>query len=155
LARAREITGLDPAMPMRAAATLVVGTRAQEVFEHEHRALDTNDIEGVHDMRVATRRLRAALEVFAVCFPKREHREILRDVKALADALGARRDPDVVLAELEQIAKRLPPAARAGVESFAADARAAQAEGNARLERELARVRTTELERRLRELVGG
>ena len=32
--------------------------------------LDVGDIERVHDMRVATRRLRAALEIFGPCFPR-------------------------------------------------------------------------------------
>ena len=53
------------------------------------------EIERVHDMRVATRRLRAALEVFEPCFPGKAHAAVLRQVKALADALGERRDRDV------------------------------------------------------------
>ena len=49
-------------------------------------------------MRVATRRLRAALEVFEPCFPRKRHRKALKKVKALADALGERRDADVEIA---------------------------------------------------------
>ena len=37
----------------------------QELFEQAEGVLDTSDIERVHDMRVATRRLRAVLEIFA------------------------------------------------------------------------------------------
>ena len=48
--------------------------------------LDTSDIERVHDMRVATRRLRAALEVFEPCFPAKPYAQTLREVKRLADA---------------------------------------------------------------------
>ena len=148
-ARARDIPDLSPEMPMRDAAALVVGTRAQEVFEFAPRALDTSDIEGVHDMRVASRRLRAALEVFAACFPKDEHKDLLREVKALADALGARRDPDVALEELEAIARRLPSSARPGIDAFEDEARAAQTEGNATLEAALARIADVRLEERL------
>ena len=39
--------------------------------------LDVSDIERVHDMRVATRRLRAALEVFRPCFPRAEFKATL------------------------------------------------------------------------------
>ena len=60
-------------------------------------------------MRVATRRLRAVLEIYAPCFPPRRAPAVLRDVKALADALGARRDPDVQLAALAGMAERLDP----------------------------------------------
>jgi CHAD domain-containing protein len=51
-------------------------------------------------MRVATRRLRAALELFRDVFPKRRLRLMLRDVRRLADALGEVRDLDVMLEAL-------------------------------------------------------
>ena len=57
-------------------------------------------------MRVATRRLRAALEVFEPCFPRKRHRKALKRVKALADALGERRDRDVAIEFLERFAAR-------------------------------------------------
>lgn len=52
-------------------------------------------------MRVASRRLRAAIEIFQDAFPKRKLRPMLREVKLLADALGGVRDRDVMLARLE------------------------------------------------------
>src|SRR3954467_15613562 len=96
MAKARDVP-LDPEEPFEVAARSVVAARAEELFEHHDGVLDTVDIERVHDMRVATRRLRAVLEVFAPCFPKQAYKPALRDVKALADALGERRDPDVHL----------------------------------------------------------
>ena len=68
--------------------------------------LDIGDIERVHDMRVATRRLRAALEVFEPCFPKKRLSAALSEVKALADALGERRDRDVTIAALDASTRR-------------------------------------------------
>ncbi len=104
MAKAREIPGLHSDMTYAEAAALTVRVRAEEVFEHAAGVLDVGEIERVHDMRVATRRLRAVLEVYAPCFDAEELRPLLRDVKALADALGARRDPDVELLALEQFA---------------------------------------------------
>jgi CHAD domain-containing protein len=63
-------------------------------------ALEGKDIEGVHDMRVGSRRVRAALEMFQDVFPKREYRVMLREIKRLADALGEVRDLDVMLDRL-------------------------------------------------------
>jgi CHAD domain-containing protein len=152
MAKAREIPGLGPDMPMREAAALIVQTRAGEVFAFADGVLDTGDIERVHDMRVATRRLRAALEVFRPCFPKVEFKTALREVKELADALGARRDPDVALATVESIMAHLPPQARAGVDAFENDLRVEQVAGNATLEQALARATQTQLQARLLEL---
>ena len=58
---------------------------------------------------------------------------MLEDVKALADALGARRDPDVQLAALAALAAALPAADRAGLEAFADASCAEQQDGNATL----------------------
>ena len=78
MAKAREIEGFAEAGSFAAAAALAVDTRTDELFSFSEGVLDTSDIERVHDMRVASRRLRAALEIFAPCFPKREHRQVRR-----------------------------------------------------------------------------
>src|SRR5919197_964897 len=98
LAKARDIPGLHAELSYREAAARTVDVRARELFEPADGVLDTSDIERVHDMRVATRRLRAVLEIYEPCFPRKQLRAALSDVKALADVLGERRDPDVQLA---------------------------------------------------------
>jgi CHAD domain-containing protein len=143
MAKAREIPGLRPDMPYGQAAARTVAVRAEEVFEHEDGVLDVRDIERVHDMRVATRRLRAVLEIFAACFPAREHKAVLGEVKALADALGERRDPDVQLEGLE---------GREGVGVLVERLRAEQAAGNEAVERALAHAEERDLRGRLRAL---
>jgi CHAD domain-containing protein len=153
MAKARDIPGLEADLPFREAASLAVATRAEEVWEHEHRVLDTGDIEGVHDMRVATRRLRAVLEVFAACFEPAAHREVLRDVKELADALGARRDPDVQLASLDAFAAAVPAPDLAGVDVFAQRLRVEQAQGNQTLAAALSDAEQSDLRGRLAALV--
>ena len=102
------------------AAARAVRLRAQEMFDHSEGVLDTADIERVHDMRVASRRLRAVLEIFKPCFPKAEFKAALRDVKALADALGERRDPDVHIEDMEAFARTVQAANRPGVEALVA-----------------------------------
>jgi CHAD domain-containing protein len=65
------------------------------------------DPEHVHKMRVATRRLRAALRAFAACFARRTLERLLVGLRWLADALGAVRDLDVQLLELPSWRARL------------------------------------------------
>lgn len=133
MAKALPIPGLTADTSFAAAAVATVRIRAEELLAHADGVLDVEQIERVHDMRVASRRLRAALEVYAPCFPKREFRRVLRDVKALADALGARRDPDVQLEGLQRFAAALPDDDQRGVLRFMASARADQDRGNERL----------------------
>jgi CHAD domain-containing protein len=130
VAKAREIPGLHAEMSFADAAAATVAVRAEELFEHSENVLDTSDIERVHDMRVASRRLRAVLEIYAPCFPKDQFKPLLREVKDLADALGARRDPDVLLDQLARLESALPKTDAPGVEAFAAPVHDEQARGN-------------------------
>jgi CHAD domain-containing protein len=151
MAKAAEVH-LDPAEPFADAARRVVAVRARELWEHAENVLDTGDIERVHDMRVATRRLRAALEVFATAFPKGELRPVLRDVKRLADALGERRDPDVHLEEFGKLRATFPAPDHPGVDLLLDDLRAEQAAANERLAVALDAARDSDLAGRLEAL---
>lgn len=153
MAKAHEIPGLSGQAPWIETAREVVQVRAEELFAHADGVLDTSDIERVHDMRVATRRLRAVLETFGGAFPKRELRPVLRDVKKLADALGARRDPDVAIAALLAFAAEVPASDRAGAESLATALREEQSAGNERLSRALKEMAERDLRGRLEALV--
>ncbi len=153
MAKARDIPGLGPDTPYARAAAATVAVRAEELWEHAEGVLDTSDIERVHDMRVATRRLRAVLEIYEPCFDRAEVRSVLRDVKRLADALGERRDPDVELAALEALQEAVPKADEPGIELFAQLVRAEQEAGNATLAEALADAERTDLRGRLARLV--
>src|SRR5438132_4979519 len=118
MARARPVPGFAESASFREAAIRTVEVRTEEVFEHRDNVLDISDIERVHNMRVATRRLRAALEVFEPCFPRREFKAALAEVKAIADALGERRDRDVTIAALEDFAEGMRAPDRPGVSSL-------------------------------------
>jgi CHAD domain-containing protein len=149
MARAREITGLDPEVPFGVAAARVLRLRSEELWEHADGVLDTSDIERVHDMRVATRRLRAVLEIFEACFEPEAHAEVLRDVKALADALGERRDPDVQIAALIRYRDRAPDVDRPGIQGLIDSLAELQGGGNEALERALTEARHSDLRGRL------
>lgn len=144
-ARDVDIQGLT----FREAAARMVAVRTEEVFEHFPRALDMDDPEGVHDTRVATRRLRAVLEICAPCFPKRPHRKLLREVKALADVLGERRDPDVAGEFFRGVAEELTVADRPGIESLLQDIERERREANAHLRAAIEQVRADCMHERL------
>jgi CHAD domain-containing protein len=149
MAKARAIPGFADAGTFGDAAAATVATRAEEVFEHAEGVLDTSRISNVHDMRVATRRLRAALEIFAVCFPRGEHRRLLKEVKALADALGERRDRDVAIAALEDASAQLTAGDRPGLKHLRDELRGEQERANEALADALREVERDDLRDRL------
>jgi CHAD domain-containing protein len=133
VAKARAIPDLTADDAYADAAAKIVEVRASELVEHAEGVLDTGDIERVHDMRVATRRLRAALEIFEPCFPQKAFSEALTEVKRLADALGERRDRDVAIASLHAFNDQMAAPDRRGVDSLITQLRTEQEEANTAL----------------------
>lgn len=152
MARARKVE-VDCEAPFSTVAAQVVEVRAAEVFEQARDVLDLSDVERVHDMRVATRRLRAALEVFEPCFPAKRHRKSLKRVKALADALGQRRDLDVEIELLEGLAPEVGGADRPALAGLIEERRAKQRRANDDLAPFVARKRLKKLRKRLGKLI--
>ncbi len=101
MAKAKEIIGLDCAANALEWVAEVLRVRFDEIVNLRDAALDFSDIEGVHSMRVATRRLRSALRDFMPLMDKRPPKRVRKELKQLADALGAVRDQDVAIVALQ------------------------------------------------------
>lgn len=101
-------------------ATAIITARLDKMLSHIEGVRKSEEIEPVHQMRVWSRRSRAALEVFRSGFEGKNYDELEREVKAVTDALSAARDLDVMMDTLRQRAESLPPGQRGGVESFIA-----------------------------------
>ena len=153
MARAREIPDLDCDAPFAEAAALVIRLRAEELFEQSRGVLDTGDIERVHDMRVATRRLRAAMEIFEDCFPPKRWRKALKRVKAVADALGERRDRDVAIEFLDGFSGKVRGTDRDRLAAVIDGLREEQVDANEQLASAVDEKRLAKLRRRLDRLV--
>ena len=82
-----------------------------DVFEDQiDGVIKSNDIEYVHKMRVASRRIRAALPLFKSCFPKKAFRKWRREIKKVTRLLASARDLDVQIAFVEQYMESLKSA---------------------------------------------
>lgn len=83
--------------PMAEAGRKVLAFHFGRMVDNEAGARLGEDIEAVHDMRVATRRQRAALRLFGDYFKPKAVRPIGKALKEAAQHLGAVRDLDVLL----------------------------------------------------------
>jgi len=153
MAKARDVLGLRCDDPFGTTAARVVSVRVEELLEHADGVLDIGDIERVHDMRVASRRLRATMEVFEPCFPRKRFRTALKEVKAIADALGERRDRDVSVVALKKFSQGLEVPDQRGVEMLVDQLREEQSLANDRLAPFVDRRRLLDLRDRIGELV--
>jgi CHAD domain-containing protein len=118
------VEGLSAEDAVLDAAVKILWTRFEDMWSHHAGVLKDFDDEAVHDMRVASRRLRTAMQTFSACFPRKSFKEHVRCIKALADLLGEVRDRDVLLDELKGDLEWLPEEERAGVAALMDDLKA-------------------------------
>lgn len=126
MAKGSDVRGLAAEDSVMQAAVKILWTRFEDMWALRDAVLKDFDVDGVHDMRVASRRLRTAMQTFKPCFPRRSYREHYDAIRALADLLGEVRDRDVLLEELDGDVERLAPDERSGVEGLIAELRLQQ-----------------------------
>jgi triphosphatase len=102
--------------PMVEAACKILRFNFDRLHKWEAAVRSDSDIEALHDMRVATRRMRAAWRVFDDSFRAGRTRRIRRRLEKIADRLGAARDLDVMIDGLEKYRSGLGEDDRAGLD---------------------------------------
>lgn len=100
--KARAIEGLNPAGRLSPNIALIVSVRLEELRGFADAALSPDASEAQHDMRIAAKRLRYVLEIFAPCLGQQA--EAARGAaKQLQSVLGDLHDCDLMLAKVEHI----------------------------------------------------
>ncbi len=103
-----ETVGLQPDDAMAEAGRKVLHFHFERMLFHEPGVRLGADIEHVHDMRVATRRMRSAFRLFAPFFDAKTVRPLVRGLRRTAQALGAVRDLDVFREKAERFVAEHP-----------------------------------------------
>lgn len=98
----------------------LIGSRWEDVWNAIPRAAEGADIEGVHDVRVASRRLRAAMDVAAPAFPPTWYKPLHRLAKEITSELGEVRDRDVMIEYLTAERDKAAPNERPGIDHLIA-----------------------------------
>ncbi len=124
MAKAKKIAGIECDESATAAVPRVLETRFDEMFRLRKAALDFKDPEGVHDMRVASRRVRSALRDFAPHLRKARIALSTKHVKETADKLGVVRDLDVAIIALEKLQKKANKEISSGLQGIIDDHKA-------------------------------
>ncbi|MEJ7615921.1 MAG: CHAD domain-containing protein [Pyrinomonadaceae bacterium] len=121
MARAAKIENLNCQANAADGAQLVIETRFAEMWTLRAGALEWADPEGVHGMRVASRRLRSALEDFRAHLPQLHLKKLQKNARTIAAALGRVRDLDVGIDALEALRDEAAPEVKAGIEQIVGD----------------------------------
>lgn len=113
---ALEGPGVLPADTLAQAGRKILRYQFAEMLRHEEGTCLGEDIEELHDMRVATRRMRAAFEIFEDAFQRRVLKKHLSGLRSTGKALGRVRDLDVFMEKAERYIQNLPEEQQHGLD---------------------------------------
>lgn len=102
-AMADEADELTPGMPLWQWAEEAISHRAEEMLKHVGGVREGADIEAVHDMRVGSRRVVAAMRVFHAAFPGGRFKRLMREARDVTRRLGEVRDLDVLIDHFQKL----------------------------------------------------
>jgi len=93
--------------PIWIAARTLLAVRVDDFFSQWEMVLERFDPEEIHDLRVASRRLREGLTMFAPCYPPKHLSSIAKQVKEVTILLGEVRNTDEALLFFSTLADEL------------------------------------------------
>lgn len=109
-------TGILPEDTLAEAGRKVFGYHFAHMLSNEAGTRAGLDIEFLHDMRVATRRMRAALDVFGTAFKPKTVKNLRKGLRQTGRMLGNVRDLDVFLEKAGHYLETLPESERHGLD---------------------------------------
>lgn len=106
MAKPRQVTGIRPDRRVRPNARRILATRIDEVWSYADDVVQPGRVRQLHDMRIAFKRLRYLIEIFAIAFDA-DLDPMLDEVRAMQDLLGEIHDRDVQVPMLQEHLERL------------------------------------------------
>ncbi len=111
-----EKPGMQPEDTMAEAGRKVVLFHFAEMVSHEGGVRQGKDPDELHDMRVATRRMRAAFDLFSAAFKEKALAPHIQGLRKIARRLGRVRDLDVIIGKAIDYCEALPEEKRTGLD---------------------------------------
>ena len=97
-----EIPHLERGQPLIEGARRILSYRLHSVLQFAALFRRTNDVEDLHQLRIAIRRLRYPLETYLPLLKRKQMIKFLAELNDLQDAAGHARDSDVLMQRLER-----------------------------------------------------
>ena len=95
MAKALPLYAVNPRESLRSNAPLMLHTRLEELYQFSPYISDPTNVEELHNMRIAAKRLRYTMEIFQPCFPGKDFSKLYDQVKSVQEQIGEIHDRDV------------------------------------------------------------
>lgn len=107
MAKAYKIPYFNPDQQVNICLRKILRTRFNEMYSYEKGTIEGTDIEYLHDMRVSSRRVQAAMKIFRDAFPNKKFKNVYSQLRTLIRALGEVRHYDVLIDMLNKFRMKL------------------------------------------------
>ena len=109
------VPGVDSTTPLSAAAPAILATKAAPLFQLEGAARSGADADAVHDMRVASRRLREAWRLFSPLYDESASAGWFASIRRVTRTLGPVRDSDVFIEAFSELCEGIGEGGRRAI----------------------------------------
>ena len=97
MAKASKVKGLSKRASALENAGKIIEVRLDDMYRYAPYVEDHDNIEEIHDMRIAAKRLRYTLEMFRFAYPSKL-KKFISEVKQIQSTIGDMRDADIMVA---------------------------------------------------------
>jgi CHAD domain-containing protein len=98
-----QIKELSYSKQLNKSANVILKSRIESLILAVKKYFQSNTAENLHELRIALRRVRYSMELFFVCFNKKEFLKFYNKIKNLQDLSGFTRDIDITLENVYSI----------------------------------------------------
>jgi len=98
-----EIEKLKSTKQYKKNASLIMKNRIENLLNYTQSYFKNPDVENLHDVRIALRRVRYSMELFIVCYDKKIFIKFYNKVQLLQDLSGNVRDVDIAIENLNAL----------------------------------------------------
>jgi len=145
-------TAILPTDPIAEAGRKIFARQLRRMLSHEAGSRTGDDIESVHQMRVAIRRMRSLFNLIGPHYRRKTVAEYERGLREIARALGAIRDLDVLILDMQVFGAELPPESQDALDSVVATLEERRSASRIRLNKHFDSKRYARFVRRFRRL---
>jgi hypothetical protein len=100
--KAKRVKGIRCDAPVIDNARRIIETRLEEMLSFRQWVADPNNVEEIHNMRIAAKRLRYSLELFRFALPSGAG-GLIDEIKEIQEHIGNMRDADVMIERVLEI----------------------------------------------------
>lgn len=98
-----QIESLKYSKQLKKSANVILGFRIESLISIVEKYFKDQTVENLHDVRIAIRRVRYSMELFLICYNKKDFMRFYNKIQKLQDISGSVRDMDITIENVNSL----------------------------------------------------